>query len=94
MPADGTWRGSSTRFQADARSCPRPGLVTLRVLENRFQFRWDARTWIDATIDANGTVHGEGPGISLLGKRDRDRMEGDVTNGICGLHFTAVRKDQ
>lgn len=68
--------------------------MTLRVLENRFQFRWDARTWIDATIDANGTVHGEGPGISLLGKRDRDRMEGDVTNGICGLHFTAVRKDQ
>ena len=92
-PATGVWRGSSTRFQADLRNCPHPGLITLRVLDERFQYRWDANTWIDVAIDRDGTVHGEGPGITLIGKRDAKRIEGDVTNGPCGLHFTAVKQD-
>ena len=89
----GTWRGSSTRFQADMRACPHPGLVTLRVLDGKFQYRWDANTWIDAAIDPDGTVHGEGPGITLIGKRADKRIEGDVTNGYCGLHFTVAKQD-
>ena len=92
-PATGVWRGSSTRFQADLRSCPHPGLVTLRVLDDRFQYRWDANTWIDATIERDGAVHGEGPGITLVGTRDARQIVGDVTNGPCGLHFTAVKQD-
>jgi hypothetical protein len=90
---DGTWRGTSTRFQAESRSCPHPGLVTLKVLEERFQFRWDSKTWIDATIDPDGSIHGSWPGITLVGKRTGARIEGDVTNGDCGLHFTVVKKD-
>ncbi len=89
----GTWRGSSTRFQAESRSCPHPGLVTLRVLEGHFQYRWDGKTWLDARIDPDGTIHGEGPDISLIGKRAGKRMEGDITNGACGLHFTVVKQD-
>ncbi len=92
-PTTGTWRGSSTRFQAESRSCPHPGLVTLRVLDGRFQYRWDGKTWLDAMIDPDGTVHGEGPDISLIGKRNGKRMEGDITNGACGLHFTVIKQD-
>ena len=92
-PTTGTWRGTSTRFQADLRSCPRPGLVTLRVLDGQFQYRWDGKIWIDAAIDPDGTVHGAGPGIGLTGKRTGAKMEGDVTNGTCGLHFTVMKQD-
>jgi hypothetical protein len=88
----GTWRGSSTRFQADNRSCPHPGLVTLRRWEDRFQYRWDYKTWIDVTIDPDGSVHGEAPGITLVGRRTGNRIEGDVTNGPCGLHFTVTKQ--
>ena len=69
-----------------------PGLVTLRVMDDRFQYRWDSRTWIDVAIDPDGTLHGEGPGITLVGKRLGKRIEGDVTNGDCGLHFTAAKQ--
>ena len=89
----GTWRGSSTRFQADSRTCPHPGLVTLRVLEDRFQYHWDTKAWVDATIDPDGTTHGEGPDITLIGKRAGKRLEGDITNGACGLHFTVIKQD-
>jgi hypothetical protein len=89
--AEGEYRGTATRYQADSRQCPHPGLVTLIVFDDRFQYRWDHETWLDATIGADGVVHGNGPGISLQGRREGARIEGDVTNGVCGLHFTVTR---
>ncbi len=89
----GTWRGTSTRFQADNRLCPHPGLVTLRIWDDRFQYRWDYQTWVDAAISADGTVNGGAPGITLVGKHIGKQIEGDVTNGACGLHFTVTKRD-
>ena len=89
----GIWRGTSTRFQAEARSCPHPGLVTLQVWDDKFQYRWDGKTWVDAAIGADGIVRGQGPGITLIGKHAGNRIEGDITNGDCGLHFTVMKKD-
>ena len=89
----GFWRGTSTRFQVESRSCPHPGLVTIQVWDDKFQYRWDNKTWVDAAILADGTVQGQAPGISMIGKMAGKRMEGDVTNGDCGLHFTVVKSD-
>ncbi len=92
-PVDGLYRGTSTRYQADSKNCPRPGLLTLSVLESRFQYRWDHRTYLDGSILPDGTIQGGAPGITLQGRRDGAKLEGDVTNGVCGLHFTLFRKD-
>lgn len=90
---EGTYTGSSTRFQADRKNCPRPGLVTVVVWDGKFQYKWDREVYVDAILDADGSIHGDGPGISLQGKRTGKRIEGDITNGECGLHFTLLRKD-
>ena len=87
-PVDGTWRGTSTRFQADARTCPHPGLLEVVVWQNKFQYKWDYHVYVDSEIAADDTVQGSGPGIGLVGKRDGRTITGDVTNGTCGLHFT------
>ncbi len=92
-PVDGTYRGTSTRFQADNRSCPHPGLVLLVVQDGQFQFHWSYGVYIDATIARDGTIQGSAPDFTLVGRRAGKRMEGDVTNGACGLHFTVVRTD-
>ncbi len=89
----GFWRGTATRFQVESRACPRPGLVTIQVWDDKFQYRWDNKTWIDAEIAADNVVRGQAPGIMLVGKIAGKRMEGDVTNGDCGLHFTVVKSD-
>lgn len=91
--SSGFWRGTSTRFQAESRACPHPGLVTLQIWDDKFQYRWDGKTWVDAAIQADGTIQGQAPGVTLVGKRDGERIEGDVTNGACGLHFTVAKKD-
>lgn len=90
---DGTYRGTSTRFQADSRKCPHPGLVTLYVQDRKFAYRWDYSTWVDSSIDPDGTIHGQADRITLVGKRNGTMLEGDVTNGTCGLHFTAKQHD-
>jgi hypothetical protein len=87
-PVDGTYRGTSTRFQADSRACPHPGLVEIIVWQNKFQYRWDYHQYIDAVIAPDDTIQGSGPGISLNGKRNGRSINGDITNGTCGLHFT------
>lgn len=92
-PVDGVYRGTSTRFQADSRTCPHPGLVTLYVQDAKFFYRWDYNTWVDASIDPDGTVHGQADRITLVGKRNGKNMDGDVTNGLCGLHFTVRERD-
>src|SRR5271157_1337882 len=78
---DGEYRGTSTRFQAESRACPHPGLVHFDVFDSRFQYRWDGKTWIDATIAPDGTVTGGGERITLVGKWTGPKLEGDVTNG-------------
>jgi hypothetical protein len=88
---DGAYRGTTTRFQADSRTCPHPGLVLLVVQDDRFQFRWNYDTYIDATISPDGSIKGSAPNFTLVGKRAGQRIEGDVTNGDCGLHFTVVK---
>ncbi|MGA8193703.1 MAG: hypothetical protein WB902_10075 [Acetobacteraceae bacterium] len=88
---DGEYRGTSTRFQAVNRACPHPGLVRLDVNDHQFQFRWDARTWVDAAIGPDGTVTGSAERITLVGKQAGQKIEGDVTDGDCGLHFTVIR---
>jgi len=91
---DGTYRGTSTRFQADSRGCPHPGLVTLYVQNSAFSYRWDRQVWVDSSIDPDGTVRGQAERITLVGKRKGNRIEGDLTNGECGLHFTVTRRDE
>ena len=91
--SSGFWRGTSTRFQVESRACPHPGLVTIQVWDDKFQYRWDNKIWVDTEIGADSVVRGQGPGITLVGKRTGKRLEGDVTNGECGLHFTVVKTD-
>lgn len=86
---DGIYRGTSTRFQADSPTCPHPGPVTLYVQDRRFSYHWDYHTWVDSVIDPDGTVRGEAQGITLVGRKTGTTLAGDVTNGLCGLHFTA-----
>jgi hypothetical protein len=90
---DGTYRGTSTRFQADSHACPHPGLVTLYVQNGQFSYRWEHEVWVDSSIDPDGTVHGQAERITLAGKRDGEKIEGDLTNGECGLHFTVTRRE-
>ena len=92
VSVDGEYRGTSTRFQADSRVCPHPGLVHFDVTGNRFQFRWDANTYVDAAIAPDGTVTGGAERITLVGKQTGPKIDGDVTNGDCGLHFTVTRR--
>jgi hypothetical protein len=90
---DGIYRGTSTRFQADSHTCPHPGPVTLYVQDRKFSYHWNFETWVDSFIYADGTVQGQGPGITLLGRKTGRTLEGDVTNGLCGLHFTTQWHD-
>jgi hypothetical protein len=84
---DGEYRGTSTRFQADSRACPHPGLVRIEVIGSAFQYRWDRETLVDATIAPDGSINGGAERITLVGKLIDRKIEGDVTNGNCGLHL-------
>lgn len=88
---DGAYYGTSTRFRATERDCPHPGILTLYVGQSSFDFRWN-QIDIEAVIAPDGSVSGQGPGITLSGQVKGRRMEGDVTNGACGLHFTVTRR--
>jgi hypothetical protein len=89
---DGEYQGTSTRFLAARRTCPHPGLVHLEVIGSAFQFRWDASTFVDATIAGDGTVSGGAERITLVGRQSGPKIEGDVTDGDCSLHFTVTRR--
>ncbi len=90
-PIDGEYLGTSTRYQADSRGCPHPGSVSLVVWDNKFQYHWNREIWLDAAIADDGMITGSGPGLSLQGRVDGKRLEGDVTNGTCGFHFTVTK---
>ena len=89
---DGNYRGTSTRFQADSRACPHPGLVWIAVNANAFQYEWDRNTLVDATIAPDGAITGSAERITLVGRQTGPKIEGDVTNGNCGLHFTVTKQ--
>ncbi len=88
---DGAYYGTSTRFRADARNCPHPGIITLYVAQGAFYYRWTYGTDIEASIAPDGTISGSGPGIVLTGTIQGRRMDGNVVSAACGLHFTVTR---
>ena len=89
---DGVYRGTSTRFRADSRACPSPGLVVLRVVGGQFQYRWNGRTTVDASIAADGLVQGTLGEIVIEGKLTGHRLEGDISNASCAYHFRATKR--
>ncbi len=88
---DGLYRGTSTRFVAQDRSCPHPGLVKFTVNDRAFHYRLNGPTSIDAMIDPGGTVSGQSAGYNLTGDWDGQKIEGDVVSVVCALHFRAVK---
>jgi hypothetical protein len=89
---DGLYHGTSTRYEADRKDCPHPGLVTLFVQNGQFTYRWDRLTDVPAAIGADGSVSGQEGSISLSGHLVGDQLQGDLTNGACSLHFTTRRR--
>ncbi|MGH7044266.1 MAG: hypothetical protein ACREFY_19345 [Acetobacteraceae bacterium] len=89
---DGAYYGTSTRFRADARDCPHPGVLTLYVAQSQFYYRWTGGMDIAANVAPDGTVSGAGPGITITGAVHGQRMDGNVTSAACGLHFTVTRR--
>ncbi len=89
---DGLYRGSSTRYQADRRDCPHPGLVALFVQDGQFSYRWSNLTDVPASIGPDGSVSGQAGAVALSGHLSGDELQGDLTNGACALHFTAHRR--
>ena len=90
VAADGDYRGSSTRFQALRRTCPRPGLLHLPVRSATLFYPWLGQ-YIQVSILNNGTLAGSLPGVQLTGTHDATVIQGDITDGQCGLHFTLTR---
>ena len=90
VSADGDYRGSSTRFQVLRRTCPRPGLLRLSVRNAILFYPWESQ-FIQVSIMDNGTLSGSLPGVRLTGTHDATIIQGDVTDGQCGLHFTLKR---
>ncbi len=88
---DGDWRGSSTRFQAEGRGCPGPGLVNAQVIDRQFQLRWGGRATIPVAIAADGTVSGQSGDVTLTGKFSGNAIIADATSPTCGLHYTLHR---
>ena len=90
ISADGDYRGTSTRFQVLRRNCPRPGLLHMQVRSGVMFYRWGAQD-IQVSVLNNGTLSGSAPGVRLTGTHDGNVMQGDATDGQCGLHFTLRR---
>ena len=88
---DGLYRGTSTRFIAQDKSCPHPGLVKFDVSNRALHYRLNWPTTVDATIDPDGTVSGQSAGYNLTGDWDGQKIEGDVVSVVCALHFRAVK---
>jgi hypothetical protein len=87
---DGDYRGSATRFQVLRPTCPRPGLLTISVRGGIMFYRWENQ-YIQVSVLSNGTLSGSLPGVQLTGTHDGTTIQGDITDGQCGLHFTLKR---
>ncbi len=91
VSGDGDYRGTSTRFQASRRNCPRPGLMlNVNVRAGVMYLRWENQ-YIPVSVESNGRVSGAIPGVRVTGTHDGSTIQGDVTDGLCGLHFTLRR---
>ncbi len=90
VSGDGDYRGSSTRYQVLLRTCPRPGLLALHVQGGVTYYPWNGQ-YIPVSVSSNGTLSGAAPGVQLTGTHDGNTMQGDVTDGQCGIHFTVRR---
>ena len=53
-------------------------------------YRWGSQD-IQVSVLNNGTLSGALPGVQLTGTHDGTNIQGDVTDGQCGLHFTLKR---
>jgi hypothetical protein len=84
---DGDYRGTSTRFQVLRRTCPRPGILHIAVRSGVMFYRWESQD-IQVSVLNNGTLSGSLPGVLLTGTHDGTTIQGDVSDGQCGLHFT------
>lgn len=89
---DGVYDGTSTRYQADRRDCPHPGLVEIYVQNRAFTYRWAWGMDVPAVIQPDGSVSGQDGAVQLTGQLDGAKMSGDLTNGACSLHFTVTRR--
>jgi hypothetical protein len=90
---DGDYRGSATRYQALRRTCPRPSQllsILVCVRGGVMYYRWENQ-YIPVSVRTDGTLSGAAPGVQLTGTHDGTTMQGDVTDGQCGLHFTLKR---
>src|ERR1700689_3757116 len=87
---DGDYRGSSTRFQALNRACPRPGLMFASVRGGIMFYKW-GNQYIQVSVQTNGKVLGSLPGVQLTGTHEGTTIQAGVTDGQCGLHFTLRR---
>jgi hypothetical protein len=87
---DGDYKGSATRFQVLRPSCPRPGLLTVSVRGGIMYYKWENQ-FIQVSVQSNGTLSGSLPGVQLTGTHDGTIIQGNVTDGQCGLHFTLKR---
>jgi hypothetical protein len=87
ISGDGEYRGTSTRFQVLRRNCPRPGLLHVTVQSGVMFYRWASQD-IQVSVLNNGTLSGSLPGVQLTGTHDGTTIQGDVSDGQCGLHFT------
>lgn len=90
VSGDGDYRGTATRFQVQRRNCPRPGLLSVSVRSGVMFYRWENQ-YIQVSVLSNGTVSGSLPGVQLTGTHDGTTIQGNVTDGQCGLHFTVKR---
>ena len=88
--ADGEYRGSATRFQVLRRTCQRPGLLNIPVRAGIMFYRWENQ-YMQVQVLSSGAVTGSLPGVRLTGTYDGTIIQGDVTDGQCGLHFTLKR---
>lgn len=86
------YRGASTRYQADARTCPSPGLVAIRPENGVFTYRLGGRVSIETTIIGDGTLAGNAQDYAITGTATADKIEGDIQSPQCGYHFRAMRK--
>jgi len=53
-------------------------------------YKW-GNQYIQVSVQSNGKVSGSLPGVQLTGTHDGTTIQGDVTDGQCGLHFTLRR---
>jgi hypothetical protein len=91
ISGDGDYRGTTTRTQVLRRNCPHPTpLLTLSVRGGVTYYPWDTQ-YIPVSVLSNGTLSGSGAGVQLTGTHDGTTMQGDVTDGQCGMHFTVTK---